>query len=150
MPISFCRTPCGHYYCSKIQKSSVSVSCAFVSSSHAFTVHLARSSPPLPTVWSTTRSLGLFLASVACWPALAGVFCGVGTSRGGRQEAHHGRTPFRAAHRSLALRVASCTPAHARGTATVAGKHGTRSLPPTGPRRPVLSNSPQSTKLQLD
>ena len=85
MPFSFCRTPCGHCYCSKIQKSSVSVSCAFVSSSHAFTVHLARSSPPLPTVWSTTRSLGLFLASVARWPALAGVFCGVGTSRGGRQ-----------------------------------------------------------------
>ena len=61
-----------------------------------------------------------------------------------------GSTPFRAAHRPSALRVASCVPAHARGTATVAGKHGTRSLPPTGPRRPVLSNSPQSTKLQLD
>ena len=106
------------------------------------TVHLARSSPPLPTVWSTTRALGLFLASVARWPALAGVFCGVGTSRGGRQKAHHGRTPFGAAHRPSALRVASCVPAHARGTATVAGKHGTRSLPPTGPRRPVLSNSP--------
>ena len=87
MPFSFCRTPCGHCYCSKIQKSSVSVSCAFVGSSHAFTVHLARSSPPLPTVWSTTRSLGLFLASVARWPALAGVFRGVGTSRGGRQGA---------------------------------------------------------------
>ena len=59
-----------------------------------------------------------------------------------------GSKPFRAAHRPSALRVASCVPAHARGTATVAGKHGTRSLPPTGPRRPVLSNSPQSTKLQ--
>ena len=67
----------------KIQRSLVSVSFAFVSSSHAFTVHLARSPPPLPTVWSTTRSLGLFLASVARWPALAGVFRGVGTSRGG-------------------------------------------------------------------
>ena len=52
-----------------------------------FTVHLARSSPPLPTVRSTTRALGAFLASVARWPALAGVFCGVGTSRGGRQGA---------------------------------------------------------------
>ena len=53
-----------------------------------------------------------------------------------------GSTPLRTAHRPSALRVASCVPAHARGTATVAGKHGTRSLPPTGPRRPVLSNSP--------
>ena len=76
---------------------------------------------------------GAFLASVARWLALAGVFCSVGTSRGGRQEAHHGRTPFRAAHRSLALRVASCMPAHTHSTASVAGKHGTRSPPPTGP-----------------
>ena len=119
-----------------VQSSEIQFQChlQFVSFSHAATVPLARSSPPLPLVRSCTRVRGAFLASVARWLALAGVFCGVGTSRGGRQEAHHGRTPFRAAHRSLALRVASCTPAHARSTATVAGKHGTRSPPPTGPR----------------
>ena len=65
------------------EKFSLQCHLSFVSFTHAFTVHLARSSPPLPTVWSTTRALGLFLASVARWPALAGVSCGVGTSRGG-------------------------------------------------------------------
>ena len=35
-------------------------------------------------------------------------------------------------------------------TATATGKDRTRSLPPTGPRRPVLSNSLLSTDLQLD
>ena len=120
----------------KVQKIQFQCHLPSVSFSHAATVPLARSSPPLPLVRSCTRVRGAFLASVARWLALAGVFCSVGTSRGGRQEAHHGRTPFRAAHRSLALRVASCTPAHARSTATVAGKHGTRSPPPTGPRHP--------------
>ena len=106
------------------------------------TVHLARSSPPLPTVWSTTRALGLFLASVARWPALAGVFCGVGTSRGGRQKAHHGRTPFSAAQSPLALRVSLPCQRTPVAPSPWPGKHGTCSLPPTGPRRPVLSNSP--------
>ena len=132
-PISFGRTPGGHCYCSKFRKFSFQCHLQSVSFSHAATVPLARSSPPLPLVRRCTRVRGAFLASVARWLALASVFCGVGTSRGGRQEAHHGRTPFRAAHRSLALRVASCTRAHARSTATVAGKHGTRSPPPTGP-----------------
>ena len=63
---------------------------------------------------------GALLVPVARWPALAGIFCGVGTSRGGRQKAHHGRTPFSATQSPLALRVASCMPAHARGIITVA------------------------------
>ena len=120
----------------KVQKIQFQCHLPSVSFSHAATVPLARSSPPLSLVRSFTRVRGAFLASVARWPALAGVFCSVGTSRGGRQETHHGRTPFSAAQSPLALRVASCTPAHARGTATVAGKHGTRSPPPTGPRHP--------------
>ena len=49
---------------------------------------------------------GAFLASVARWPALAGVFCGVGTSRGGRQKAPYGTTPFCTAQATWELRVA--------------------------------------------
>ena len=120
----------------KVQKIQFQCHLPSVSFSHAATVPLARSSPPLPLVRSCTRVRGAFLASVARWLALAGVFCGVGTSRGGRQEAHHGRTPFRAAHRSLALRVASCTPAHARGTVAVA-RQARNVLPAAdGPRHP--------------
>ena len=91
---------------------------------------------------------GAFLASVARWPALAGVFCGVGTSRGGRQKAHHGRTPFSAAQSPLALRVASCMPAHARGTITVA-RHARNVLPAAdGPRHPRSVELAHSTKSQ--
>ena len=79
----------------KVQKIQFQCHLSSVSFSHAATVPLARSSPPLPLVRSCTRVRGAFLASVARWLALAGVFCSVGTSRGGRQEAHHGRTPFR-------------------------------------------------------
>ena len=143
MPKAFCRTP--ELHCSlHFQLSSVKFSFTMSFSSefsvdlrqrfsHMPTVPLARSSPPLPRVRSCTRVRGAFLASVARWLALAGVFCGVRTYCGGRQKAHHGRTPFSAAQSPLALRVASCTPAHARSTATVAGKHGTRSPLPTGP-----------------
>ena len=88
MPKIFCRTPelhCSFAFSEKFRKFRFQ--CRFLRQRfrHMLTVHLARSSPPLPPVWSTTRALGLFLASVACWPALAGVFCGVGTSRGSRQ-----------------------------------------------------------------
>ena len=60
-----------------------------------------------------------------------------------------GSTPFRAAHRPSALRVASCVPAHARGTAIVAGKHGRRSLPPTDPRRPVPTKACPKLLIQV-
>ena len=133
----------------KVQKIQFQCHLQSVSFSHAATVPLARSSPPLPLVRSCTRVRGAFLASVARWLALAGVFCGVGTSRGGRQEAHHGRTPFRAAHRSLALRVASCTPAHPRCTVAVARQPWTRSLPPTDPRRPVPTKACPKLLIQV-
>ena len=63
----------------KVQKIQFQCHLQSVSFSHAATVPLARSSPPLPLVRSCTRVRGAFLASVARWLALAGVFCGVGT-----------------------------------------------------------------------
>ena len=110
--------------------------------SHELTVRLARSSRPGLLVRSLTRTLGAFLASVAPWPACAGVSCGGRSAVAADKKQNGGSTPFGAAQRPSALRVASCVPAHARGTAIMAGKHGTRSLPPTGPRRPVPSSSP--------
>ena len=114
------------------------------------TVHLARSSPPLPTVRSTTRALGLFLASVARWPALAGVFCGVGTSHGGRQEATYGTTPFGTAQCLSALRVASCMPAHARGTVAVARQARNVLTAADGPAPSRSVELAPSTKSQPD
>ena len=60
-----------------------------------------------------------------------------------------GSTPFRAAHRSLALRVASCTPAHPHCTVAVARQHWTRSLPPTDPRRPVPTKACPKLLIQV-
>ena len=53
-------------------------------------------------------------------------------------------TPFGAAQRSPALRVASCTPAHPAAPSPWPGRHRARPLPPTGPRRPVPSNPPRA------
>ena len=53
-------------------------------------------------------------------------------------------TPSGAAQRPLALRVASCMPAHTAAPSPWPGKHRARPLPPTGPRRPVLPK-PAST-----
>ena len=60
-----------------------------------------------------------------------------------------GSTPFRAAQRSLALRVASCTPAHPRCTVAVARQPWTRSLPPTDPRRPVPTKACPKLLIQV-
>ena len=148
-PNSFCRTPCRHYCCSKFRNSVFSVVLVrqFQSRGHSALGTFLAASSSCPKLHTRAWSL---LASVARWLALAGVFCGVGTSRGGRQEAHHGRTPFRAAHRSLALRVASCTPAHPRCTVAVARQPWTRSLPPTDPRRPVPTKAYPKLLIQLD
>ena len=111
--------------------------------SHMPTVPLARSSPPLPPVWSIPHArLASSRRRWRPWPPAPACLAAAETPLQPTGDKNGGSTPFRAAHRPSALRVASCVPAHARGTATVAGKHGTRSLPPTGPRRPVLSNSP--------
>ena len=59
-----------------------------------------------------------------------------------------GSTPFRAAHRSLALRVASCMPAHARGTVAVA-RQARNVLPAAdGPRHPRSVELAHSAKSQ--
>ena len=142
MPGSFCRTPCMHCFPYTFRNSVFS----FDSFSHAATVHLARCSRPRLLVRSFTRALGATLASVAPWPACAGVSCGGRLPVTADREENGGATPFGTAQILWWLRVASCTPAHARSTATVAGKHGTRSLPPTGPRHPVPSSSTQTPK----
>ena len=76
MPKSFCRTPCMHCYCSYSVNSEFQCRFSVSNFSHMPTVLLARCSQPLPLVRSTTRALGAFLASVAPWPACAGVLCG--------------------------------------------------------------------------
>ena len=143
MPFSFCRTPCGHCYCSKnSEKFSFSVVCVrqFLSRAHsAFGTFLSASSYCLEHHTLTWPLLGVGGTMARPHRSLPRRRDLPWRLTGGK---NGGSTPFRAAHRPSALRVASCVPAHARGTATVAGKHGTRSLPPTGPRRPVLSNSP--------
>ena len=79
------------YIFRKFSKFSVVSSSEF---SHMSTVRLARCARLLLPVRSTTRVLGSFLASVAPWLACAGVFRGGRTSRGGRQGAPYGITPF--------------------------------------------------------
>ena len=82
---------------SKIQ---ISVSFLRQSFSHMSTVHLARCSQPLLLVQSSTRVLGAFLASVAPWPACAGVLCGVRTTVTADRGQHCGITPFGTAQTS--------------------------------------------------
>ena len=74
----------------------------------------------LALIQSTARALGWFLASVAPWPAHAGVFRGGRATRGGRQEAPYGTTPFGTAQVAWELRVATSLPAHACSTVAVA------------------------------
>ena len=149
MPESFCRTLGMHCFCSYSVNSESSVSFLRQNFSHMPTVHLARCSQPLPLVRSTTRALGAFLASVAPWPACAGVSCGGRITVTADREQNGGSTPFRAAHLSLALRVASCTPAHPRCTVAVARQHWTRSLPPTDPRCPVPTKACPKLLIQV-
>ena len=143
MPFSFCRTPCGHCYCSNIQKSSSvpltrsqciwHVPLRLFLLSGAPHAHLASSwrrwhdGPPSPE------------SSAASGPPVA-------ADRG--QERRLNAVPRRPSPPGSprGLMHASARPC----TATATGKHRTRSLPPTGPRRPVLSNSLLSTDLQLD
>ena len=73
----------------------------FVSNfSHELTVRLARSSRPGLLVRSLTRALGAFQASVAPWPACAGVLCGGRITVAADREQNGGITPFGAAQPS--------------------------------------------------
>ena len=103
--------------CSEIQ---FSVIFSFDSFSHAATVHLARCSRPRLLVRSFTRALGATLASVAPWPACAGVSCGGRLPVTADREENGGATPFGTAQILWWLRVAFSVPAHACGTVAVA------------------------------
>ena len=116
MPGSFCRTPCMHCFPYTFRNSVFS----FDSFSHAATVHLARCSRPRLLVRSFTRALGATLASVAPWPACAGVSCGGRLPVTADREENGDATPFGTAQILWWLRVAFSVPAHACGTVTVA------------------------------
>ena len=115
------------------------------------TVHLARCSWPSLLVRSLTRALGTFLASVAPWPACAGVSCGGQTTEAADREQNGGTTPFGAAQASWWLRVATSLPAHVCSTVAVA-RHVQSALPaadgPAPPRSFELPlNNPIPTRL---
>ena len=84
------------------------------------TVPLARCSQPGLLVRSFTRALGAFLASVALWPACAGVLCGGHSTVMADREQNGGSTLFSAAQASWWLRVATSLPEHACSTVAVA------------------------------
>ena len=93
----------------------------FVSNfSHELTVRLARSSQPGLLVRSLTRALGAFVASVAPWPACAGVSCGGRCAVAADRKQNGSITPFGAAQASWWLRVATSLPVHACGIVAVA------------------------------
>ena len=101
-------------------KFRVSVSFTRQNFSHMPTMRLARCSQPLPLVRSSTRALCAFLASVAPWPAYAGVLCGGRTTVAADREQNSGSTPFGAAQTPWWLRVAISSLAHACSTVAVA------------------------------
>ena len=111
------------------------------------TVHLARCSRPSLLVRSLTRALGAFLASVAPWPACAGVSCGGRLPVTADREENGGATPFGTAQIFWWLRVAFSVPAHACGTVAVA-QHAERALSaadgPAPPRSVELALNTQT------
>ena len=117
--------------------------------SHELTVRLARSSRPGLLVRSLTRALGAFLASVAPWPACAGVSCGGRSAVAADRKQNGGATPFGAAQASWWLRVATSLPAHACSTVAVA-RHAQSALPaadgPAPPRSVELPLNNQSRR----
>ena len=111
------------------------------------TVHLARCSRPSLLVRSLTRALGAFLASVAPWPACAGVSCGGRITVTADMEQNGGSTPFGAAQTPWWLRVAISSPAHACSTVAVA-RHAQSMLPAAdGPAPPSSVELPLSNQI---
>ena len=141
MPKSFRRTLGRHCSCALSESSELQ--CHFrqsVGTGRPCT--LALCARPLLPGQSTARPLGRTQVSVAASIADAGSFCGGRATRGGQRSQHRLATPFCAAQRSLALRVASCMPAHTAAPSPWPGKHRACPLPPMGPRCPVLSKPP--------
>ena len=116
--------------------------------SHELTVRLARSSRPGLLVRSLTRALGAFLASVAPWPACAGVLCGGRITVAADKEQNGGITSFGAAQTPWWLRVAISSPAHACSTVAVV-QHAQRMLfaadGPAPPRSVEIDPNAQTT-----
>ena len=149
MPRSFCRTPCGHCYRSKIQK--VQIQCRVRSS-----VPLTRSQ----CLWHV--SLRLFLLSGAPHAHLASSWRRWHAGPPSPASSAASGPPVAADRRHTTAERRSAPPKapwlsawpHACQRTLVApspwpGKHGTCSLPPTGPRRPVLSSSPKAPNPSL-
>ena len=146
MPKAFCRTPCLRCCCSF--SGIFSFQCRFRPS-----VSITRRQ----CAWRVARGffslastpacvLGVFPASVAPLAARAGVSCGGRTPVAADRGRNGGATPFGAAQRPSALRVASCMPAHARGTVAVA-RQARNVLPATdGPAPPRSVELAQSTQ----
>ena len=120
----------------------------FVSNfSHELTVRLARSSRPGLLVRSLTRALGAFLASVAPWPACAGVLCGGRITVAADKEQNGGITSFGAAQTPWWLRVAISPPAHACSTIAVARHAQGVLLAADGPAPPRSVELPLSNQI---
>ena len=133
-------------FCSYSVKFRSSVSIFVSNFSHELTVRLARSSRPGLLVRSLTRALGAFLASVAPWPACAGVSCGGHSAVAADRKQNGDTTPFDAAQASWWLHVATSLPAHACSAVAVA-RHAQSALPaadgPAPPRSVEVPLNPQ-------
>ena len=107
-------------FCSYSVNSESSVSFLRQNFSHMPTVRLDRCLQPGLLVRSSTRVLGAFLASVAPWPAYAGVSCSGRSAVAADRKQNSGSTPFGATQATWWLRVATSLPAHACSTVAVA------------------------------
>ena len=110
------------------------------------TVPLARCSPPGLLVRSLTRALGTFLASVAPWPACAGVSYDGRSAVAADRKQNGGSMSFSATQATWWLRVATSLPAHACSTIAVV-RHAQSVLPAADGPAPLRSvELPQSFK----
>ena len=150
MPRSFCRTLGVHCSCSYSEKFSFQ--CRFRPSVSITRRQCAwRVARGFFSLASTpARALGIFPASVATLAAHAGVSCGGRTPVAADRGRNGGSTPFGAAQRPSALRVASCMTAHARGTVAVA-RQARNMLPtadgPAPPRSVELAIAPNPSPI---
>ena len=150
MPRSFCRTLGVHYCCSYSEKFSFQ--CRFRPSVSITRRQCAwRVARGFFSLASTpARALGVFPASVAPLAARAGVSCGGRTPLAADRGRNGGSTPFGASQRPSALRVASCMPAHARGTVAVARQARNVLTAADGPAPPRSVELAHNTKSQPD
>ena len=148
MPESFCRTPGQHcYFAFSVKFREVQCRFSSLDFSHAATVPLARCSPPGLPVRSSTHALGAFLASVAPWPACAGVYCSGRTTVAADREQNGGIMLFGTAQTPWWLRVAISSPAHACSTVAVV-RHAQSMLPAAdGPAPPSSVELPLSNQI---